>query len=243
MQLNYKQNYNGMYILSKNDIEDVAESVMKDYCPNRLVYPMALDHKDFLENYLGLTLKYEYIGTFNSGILGLIVMSDEVEIPSFDDRAHLCLFKETFGTVIINRSLTVKEQIPRQRYTAVHEGAHFILHREYYSKYNHRNYDYIACRNIELDGQKPNNDIDWIEWQADSLAAALLMPKNVFCDFTRSVIRCNGISRDYLIEGRYLDERHAYDIISLIAEKFFVSYKAAQIRMIHLGLIQRSVPC
>lgn len=85
MKSEYVQKENGLYILSKNDIENIADSVIREYAPQHLERPTSLDTVDFLENYLGLVVKCKYIGPFGSKILGLIVMSDIVEIPSYDD--------------------------------------------------------------------------------------------------------------------------------------------------------------
>lgn len=92
MQLDYKQKYNGQYILSKIDIEKIATDVLKEFSPSNLVMPTQLDTISFLQDYLGLEIKRKYIGTFESGILGSIVMCDEMEIPSYDE-----MFRGTRG--------------------------------------------------------------------------------------------------------------------------------------------------
>ena len=244
MQLNYSKNKKGMYILSRDSIEDVATLILKEYYPNNLVFPTPLNTLELLEEHLGLTVKRKYIGNIESGILGLIVMNDEVEIPSYDDMYRPTILQETFGTVLISQHLNGKNNAPRRRYTEAHEGAHFILHKEYYNNSaaktaNRSNvFDYIACRKMEIYKNSPKNDREWIEWQADALAAALLMPRDIFYSYAKSVIRQNGVSKGYLISGPYANKGQAIDIITEVAEKFYVSYRAAQIRMLHLGLIQ-----
>ncbi len=245
MRLHYRQKENGIYILSKNDIEDIAESVLKDYSPRNLIEPVALDTLDFLENYLGLTIKVKYIGTFGSEILGLIVMNDEAEIPSLDDMFRPVIIEETYGTVLINPQLMNSKNCMRRRYTEIHEASHFLLHSEYYDKKSNMSAgriseksEYIACRKIELNNAAPRTDVEWLEWQADKLAAALLMPKDTFKSLSRLIIKKNGISSGYLFKGAYSNKRQAYQIISEVAGIFSVSYRAAQIRMIQLGLIK-----
>ena len=247
MPLPYKQKDNGLYVLSKNDIEDIATDILKQYSPKNLESPTPLNTTEFLEEFLGLTVKQRYIGTLNSGILGLIVMNDIVEIPSYDLMFKPVVLEETFGTVLITPWLMGKNNLPRKRYTETHEGAHFILHREYYSKNaeatacrSSNPFDYIACRRVEINnGGNLSTDTEWMEWQADSLAAALLMPKDVFKDVAKNVIRHSGIKRDYLVTDYSKDKYYAVSIISEIANKFKVSYRAAQIRMLHLGIIRK----
>ena len=82
VQLNYRQKSNGMYILSKQDIDDISAAVLTEYSPKNLLNAIPLDTMDLLENYLGLTVKRKYIGTVDSEILGLTVMDDYAEIPS-----------------------------------------------------------------------------------------------------------------------------------------------------------------
>ena len=244
MQLNYAQDSSGRYIISKKDIDNIATAVLKEYSPQNLTTPVPLDTSDFLENYLGLTIKRKYIGTFKSGILGLIVMNDVAQIPSYDERLRPTVLEETFGTVLISLNLMCREKVPRKRFTEAHEGAHFILHRDYFSKCSNdsanqeiNKYNYIACRENIMDDIKPKDDFEWIEWQANSLAAALLMPKDIFCEYSCSLIR-----RAAILDG-YLDFRPSYyqvnikNVISNVAKKFNVSYKAAKIRMMQVGLV------
>ncbi len=244
MQLNYSQKENGMYILSRDSMDDISTSILKKYYPQNLESPRPLNTTELLEEHLGLTVKRKYIGTLESGILGLIVMKDDVEIPSYDDMYRPVVLQETFGTVLISRHLMGRDNAPRRRYTEAHEGAHFILHREYYNQTdnitaNRTNnpLNYIACRKVEIYGKSLRNEFAWMEWQADCLAASLLMPKNIFCDYAKKVIRENGVRRGYLINGTYTNRRQAFEIITEVAEQFNVSYRAAQIRMLTLGLI------
>ena len=48
MELNYKQRANGMYILYKEDIEQIATDTLKEFSPQNLDYPSALDTDSFL---------------------------------------------------------------------------------------------------------------------------------------------------------------------------------------------------
>ena len=243
VQLDYKQKYNGQYILSKIDIEKIATDVLKESSPSNLVTPTQLDTMSFLQDYLGLYVKRKYIGTFESGILGSIVMCDEMEIPSYDEMFRPTVLIETYGNVLISPNLNSRENAPRRRYTEMHEGSHFILHKEYYKRLNRTStsqHKLIACRRMEILNDNPKTAADWVEWQADYMAAALLMPQKVFCDYARSIIRSFGVPRGYLTVSSYTNKRQAFEIISKVAERFYVSYRAAQIRMIKLGLIREN---
>jgi len=77
--------------------------------------------------------------------------------------------------------------------------------------------------------------------QADTLAAALLMPQNVFLATVRQAVRDAGLLRSYIIEER--DHDGFYRIIQPISKQFAVSQSAAKIRMRQFGLIQKQYAC
>ena len=128
----YKQKENGMYILSRSDIEQIATEKLQEFSPSNLQHAIPLRTTPFLENYLGLIVKYKYICDFKSEILGLTVMGDEVPIPSYDDLLRPVVLEETFGTVLISQTLRGNNNSARRRYTEMHEAAHFMLHQPYF---------------------------------------------------------------------------------------------------------------
>lgn len=69
------------------------------------------------------------------------------------------------------------------------------------------------------------------------MAAALLMPKSTFSESVRQALRSWGNNRGYLIPKQ--DEKIARRVIAEVANVFDVSFRAAQIRMIHLGFIKK----
>lgn len=244
----YRQKENGMYILSRSEIEQIATKKLLEFSPSNLERPIPLRTTDFLENYLGLLVKYKYICDFQSGILGLTVMGNEVPVPSYDEMLRPVVLEETFGTVLISPMLRGRDNLARRRYTEMHEGAHFILHQPYFANCEKTaaaarcEYpcNFIACRKIELFNERPKTDLDWIEYQADALAAALLMPQNVFISYVRDVLRKNGIRQNFLYMNSGANDKKAHSVIYDLAETFAVSYQAAKIRMAHLGLLRES---
>lgn len=244
----YAQKKNGIYVLSRNDIEEIAIKKLKEYAPSNLERPLPLDTTDFLENHLGLLIKYKYIGDFSSGILGLTVMGDEVPIPTYDSLFNPIISEETYGTVLITPQLLGNKNLPRRRYTEMHEACHFMLHQPYF-EHSAQNMIaartdfsrmYIACRKIELRDSVIKTDNDWLEYQADALAAAMLMPYDVFVEYVHEVFRKNGVYRKYYNISPYIEDKRIHSIIYDVAETFRVSYLAAKIRMLHLGLIRET---
>lgn len=238
MELKYPQQANGMYVLTANDIERVATGVLGEYFPCNLDYPIPLSTEELFEK-LGLMVKHKFLGVPEHEILGVTVMGDSAKVPAFDSRMGPILLEETYGTVLINVELCCAKQAARRRYTEVHECSHWILHRPYYDSLPRvGDSRFVACRTVENYGQRARTDAEWREWQADRLAAAMLMPRDVFYDFARDELKKAGASRGYLVEGQSRDRQIFNDTITPIADRFRVSKRAAQIRMVHLNLIQ-----
>ena len=244
--MRYAQKDNGMYVLSRNDIEEIATEILQKYAPATIDYPQPITTKAFLEQDLGLIVKYKYICDFQSGILGLTVMGDEVPVPSYDELFRPVVLEETFGTVLISPQLLSRENRPRRRYTEMHEAAHFILHQPYFAKSEkacagRSEYPnvFVACRKIELpNNYRPYSETDWLEYQADALAAALLMPQKAFTVCVSSMLHKHDIRTHYLCYDARYDLKKAHSIIYDVAAAFEVSYQAAKIRMLHLGLLR-----
>ena len=123
----------------------------------------------------------------------------------------------------------------------MHEASHFILHQPYFDKLknsNNRityNKTFVACSKVGDSGLAPRTESEWLEYQADALAAALLMPKKTFTSYAIDLFRKYGV------QGRHITSqanRKNYNIIEDISQKFMVSKQAAQIRLTHLGLIK-----
>ena len=246
MELNYPQRTDGMYILSRSDIDEIASSLLKDFSPRNLEYPIAVDVDAFLADYLQLLVKERYIGIIGCEALGLTVMRDSVEIPSLDEKMHPVILKETYGNVLISPTLNGVKNRARKRYTKAHEGAHWVLHQPYFQKaggIGERSLcgEFVACRTVERYIPTTNRKINWLEWQADTLAASLLMPRDIFMCYTVSLFRRTGVRHGYLSAKSGSDKQLFYEIAPDLCKKFSVSMRAVQIRMIHLGLIRTAV--
>ena len=215
-------------------MEDIADNALQEFFPNNLIHVIPLDTVALFEK-LGLLVKHAYIGTPGHEILGVTVMDDCVEIPGCDILFRPTVFKEDYGNVLINTSLCDYNHAPRRRYTEAHEISHWLLHRPFFERVP----GHIACRKVEMYRPERRTEHDWIEWQADALAASLLMPRDTFYSFTKAVIKDAGIRRGYLIEGDLTDRTAFHEKIApLVCKHYFVSKRAAQIRMIDLGLIK-----
>ncbi len=132
------------------------------------------------------------------------------------------------GTVIIDNSLLDERQEHRYRFTAGHEAAHGILHSGYFLRLaalNPSTEPLIQCR---IDSTKVSSsfarrsDRGWMEWQANRLASAILMPRSVFIRAARQAERRS---------------RNANAALEAVTRIFNVSNDAAYYRLQELGII------
>jgi len=137
-------------------------------------------------------------------------------------------------------------QLGRYRFTVAHEVGHWDLHREIFLSDKSQvtlfgvREEPIVCR---------SNDRRPLEWQADSFAGFLLMPKKMVFAAWETL---QGSLQPYVAIGEIDDikakwglENHEFatvDIARQMAQVFEVSAQAMQIRLIELGLIRTQIP-
>ncbi len=227
------------YVLSRARIEHFAVEVLNQYKPDCLTIPQALDVYDFMENFMELTIDYKNLSPDES-ILGLTSFNDGIYLVWNDERTKQYPIEVKNGTVILENALLDSKHNGRERFTVIHECSHQILHRDIFARaFNLSTGGLVACarRHIESSKKKLATSRDWIEWQANALAAAMLMPKQttreVFCEKMR--IAPEEINKPIpLTLGIDL-------LLFEMADVFKVSHKAMKIRVEQLGLIQNRV--
>lgn len=239
MVLDYPQYSNGMYRLYKRDFDNIALMIMKEYLPGAVDKIGEVDINYLIKECLFLNVRSKNI-TADKSVLGLIAFEDAV-VPCYDLSYRPIVLDLSAGDILIDMSLSGNRNIPRRRFTLAHEASHWILHRSYHSptnqKYEFRKtYLKTLSRNLErrFIGFKTENDEE--EWQANSLAAALLMPKIPFVEYTLNEIqRIFGEDIDYLID----DQSEDYEmVVENIASMFNVSRQAVKIRLEQLDLLE-----
>lgn len=243
MKLDYPQKANGMFIIKGPDFDDIATMFLSEYQPQALHSPCPLDIDQLVENALYIAVKDVNI-TSTGSILGMMAFASS-EINVLDTLYRPAKMKLDEGTMLLDRSLLAQNMTARRRFTKAHEASHWILHRTYHSPTNDTYYfrratPHIACRSSSMERYSYSDsrnwsDSDWEEWQADRMAASLLMPKEPFQDAAKYFLRHSGISRAYLVKGR--DVAASREAIENIANLFQVSKKAVQIRLKQLGLL------
>lgn len=230
----FKTSRTNVPILSKSEIDTIGEELIQDFCPQAMETPMEIDVDRFITNYLGMEQDFQYLS--HCGLyLGMTVFNDTDMIPVFNfDKWQAEFISAKAGTIFIDVSLLDPTQDHRYRFTAGHEAAHGILHGPYFSYDPNQTCMYddrlpmVQCRADSTKVCKPRfgpkrTDRGWMEWQANCLSSALLMPrKMVILAARRAERRSNS----------------ANAALEAVASIFNVSNEAAYYRLIDLGLIQ-----
>lgn len=230
VELTFRTSNTNVPILSKKDLDDLGELIVADYRPEAMQIPQAIDVDHFLERYLGATMDYKYLS--HCGLyLGMTVFEDTDRIPVFNHDKFCAEFIQcTAGTIIIDNDLLDPTQEHRYRFTAMHEGSHLLLHHQHFRAMAKQRNDYIPlvqCRVDTAHGSRQSGykrtDKDWIEWQANSLASAILMPRRMVVKAVREA------------------EQHRLSVnagLEAVIDTFNVSSEAAVFRMQELGLVR-----
>lgn len=233
----YKPEFNkkrtGVPVLGKKEIDLIGERLAADFCPEAVQRPAAIDIDLFAQNYLGLKQDFQYL-SHNGIYLGMTVFRDTDKIPVYDPAMQRAEYISAGAhTVIIDKGLLDEGQERRYRFTMGHEAAHEILHSDYYRN-NMKipsETEYSSLVKCRVDSSKITNrritlwtDNDWMEWQANKLSSAILMPA---CMVRR------------LIAGDP-DEPSVFRAacwVRKVYRTFNVSVQSAEIRLRELGLL------
>lgn len=231
----YRINNRNVPILSKSEINNIAEAYAKDFMPQILEHPQPFNIEGFIESYLEVQLDYQYLS--NDGrYLGMTVFNDTdrviVYLPKFSKAEYI---HADHGTIIIDNTLLDEKQEHRYRFTLGHESGHWIFHKAYfgYDPYQMTAFEmdlpYLQCREINKDYlctfTSDWDETRWMEWHADNFSAGILMPET-------AVRLLLATATNYDMNG--------YGSISLVSDTFNVSTQAAYLRLRDLGYIQQS---
>lgn len=222
-----------MAYLSRNDIERIAEQVIcqyKEICIPTQHICYTVDATK-LAGMLGFKIEYVHI-TADGSILGQ-TSSGRVWTEIYDDNMSKLFFELDGSTILIDKRLLNNPKIVgRKNFTIAHEIAHQILNRVYPEMYDTQNRIFCDYRR----SAKPKKEIvDWHEWQADALAAALLLPLDVLQD---GMFVFGLGEKMKMLSRKYSSTR--FELFCEMADYLQVSRTALSYRMEQLGLLDNN---
>ena len=212
-----------MMYLSYEDMEIIGQSVLHDYAKS---ISIPVDINSFAQNYLGLKVLYRKLSD-NGRILGLTTYKGAVIALPVAGGSVLCSVPE--DTILLDERLLHDCNHRRERFTLAHECAHHILARME-AKEAGRNLNRDTTPGQVLSCRKLKTTNDWMEWQANSLASILLVPKYELAELIIHRLAPLAVTI-YKININSL----VRSSVKWLADLFDVSIKAMAIRLNGMG--------
>lgn len=217
--------------LSRRELEQIAQPIIEQYkqkyVPLRhLCYRV---NPTELAELFGYKVEYAYL-TQDGSILG-----QTASVPLWTTVINIALGETYYHldgkTILVEKRLLCNPQAEGcKNFTIAHELAHLILNQRYRAtrepQYRHN------CFNREI---VKRNASDWNEWQADALAAALLLPLDAL-DEAMFLFGLGGKMK--VLSRKY--SRKRYELFCEMAQFLGVSKTTLAYRMEQLGLLERN---
>lgn len=201
----------------KDDLDKVAEVILKKYDPNVLLTPTKVEPEYILQQ-MGLQLKYETI-TEDTSVFGQIYFQDNHEKGV------------SAGTVVIDEKLPQIRNLGVVRNTILHECVHWELHR-YALELARAEGESLSVLSTTDDIKEENASdmISWMEWHAEAITPKILMPKEMFVQEAR------------IRQQRLLELSQSQDVLEIVekwidelAQFFGVSRLSTKVRLAECG--------
>lgn len=219
--------------LSRVDIEQIAKPTIEKYmhaCVPEHHMCYRIDPTE-LASFLGFHIEYLQL-TQDGSILGQTAVVPLWTTVIDPDVGETFCFLDG-KTILIEKRLHDNLQlVGRKNFTIAHELAHQIINRKYSGMYDTQHGALCDYRRT-VDNKK--NVSNWHEWQADALAAALLLPP----DALDKAMFLFGLGSKMKVLSRKFS-RNNYDSFCGMADFFQVSKTTLAYRMEQLGLLERN---
>ena len=218
------------YNYSPNQLEQKAEELLRNFDEERLVKIKPLDVYAVIEKCLDVQYDWKYL-TPDQSILGMTVFSDGCVLvwpePYFEEgmKPTKAFFKA--GTIVIDSTLTEREDRGPENFTVMHEAFHQVLHKRCF-RHGNPDYAHVSTKDAITSRKKPMTSLQICEYQANACAAAFLMPRDLVANMVRQRI---GNSQKLV-----LSDQRALGVIKGLAADFNVSLTAMKYRLLNLKL-------
>lgn len=149
-------------------IETIGRKILQEYDPALLNGPpQAIPIETIIETKFDLILEYHCLRK-NGSVLGETIFDEGAAILYDQTEKRYRLIAVRAGTILVEERLCADKLLGRLRFTIAHELGHWVLHQKLYS----------GTGDVAAYEGKTSLDESHglIEWQADALATAILMP-------------------------------------------------------------------
>lgn len=218
--------------LNEYELDTIAQNFLCQYAPDMLTYAMPLRAFDVAHR-MGL-----YVGVANlpENLLGQLCFASRT-VGIYSKEAQDFIEQEVpRGTILIRAEKDAPNDLTRLYFTTIHECVHWERHRKFIDLcllMDQDETETLECPSTLTDSRRLSSDNLRMEWQANNLAARILVP----------TITAEKIFRNLLEEKqrKHPTWRNAVvmeDAIKRLAELYQVSNETAKYRVIQLGYEQ-----
>ena len=159
--------------LSLQDLEIIADGVTQEYFQFLQAKPGALPPIDpvlLAEEIIHLNVRFLPLCSDGS-ILGLTAF-DDIDLSFFMSDGSITTQHISNGDVVIDSDLQSNGVPGRCNFTIAHETGHQILYKLFPADYG-----MVCNRKTQILYRRKKESHNWVEWQADSLASFIMMPR------------------------------------------------------------------
>lgn len=215
-------------IIHTEEMDKYATKFLKEFCPEALTTPMKLNIPAMLQK---MQIEY-YYAPLDEGIFGKTYFANDNVRVFNENLSSTEEVKVKPGTILVDVAKHIDRNEGSFRNTLIHECVHWFFHRNYFELRQCLNSEdtYVAC--YKGVNQYQIKDIEWMEWQARTMAPRILMPKKM------SIQKINELKKEVENEdffGNMTKTELWEEVLKRFANFFGASIFSAKIRMKELG--------
>ncbi len=223
--------------LSRAELEEISHGLIEVYAkqnPKKTVQSIDIEH--FITGFLMLKIEYASFAEDDDSKAGF--MADGETPILLHSNGEMIPFVFPKNTIVLDKYLLAEKEYGRRRFTMAHEASHHILGKVQTTQENNRIHS-----EYENDRAYSKEEIlqmlQSAEWQADTMAASLLMPRFL----VENALRKFADSKLIKLYGDSTFTADGKAIMRNMATYLGVSYKALIIRLTHLNMLERHDIC
>lgn len=217
--------------ISRVEAEELCNGLIKQYAGENSSIPSSVDIDDFVKNFLKCTVVYENIAEENLDRIGFTSDGKRPLHIFINGSVKKVIYPK--NTIVLDKYLLNKAENNHRRFVLGHEAGHILLNKMYPD--SSAGFHHFASRDYEnysIDDMRERYSI--VEWQANMLSAALLMPSFVMI---HALKKFNG-GRRLPVYGNNIFNIREKTILNKMSKSLKVSYTALVIRLKDLGMLK-----
>lgn len=217
---------------SKSQLEELADKLNRDFDCVRLEKAKPIDVYDVVD-FVGAEIDWKNI-SIDGSILGATIFADGI-MPVFEKENDNWIeryIEVSAGTIIIDSKVEDDVNKGRRNFTVMHEVFHFLHHKKSFTNKNGGLKKVLETEIFRCyeEKKKGMTALEILEWQANYMAAAFLVPKSALIN----ELNIKKVAEAGNINPVKLDKKAIRDL----ATKFSVSIETMVYRLRGLKIIE-----